>query len=71
MNEEIIHTYFAERFDRLEQNQSRLESKVDVVSEKVYDIHGRTSAIEVKSSVFGLAGGFFAGLLLWLKSHIG
>ena len=68
MSEQTLQSYIDDRFNRLEE---KIDSNHKDISEKVYDIHGRTSAIEVKSSVFGLAGGFFAGLLLWLKSHIG
>ena len=38
--------------------------------EKLYDIHGRMSKQEVKSSIFGLLGGLIVAVLAWAKGHM-
>lgn len=52
----IAERYMVDRMDRMEQ-------KLDLNSEKLYEIHGETSALKVRASVFGLFGGFLAALL--------
>lgn len=39
--------------------------------EKLYDMHGKVSKLEVKSSIFGMMGGLIVAFLAWAKGHIG
>ena len=39
--------------------------------EKLYDMHGKVSKLEVKSSIFGMLGGLIVAVLAWAKGHIG
>jgi hypothetical protein len=39
--------------------------------EKLYDMHGKVSKLEVKSSIFGMLGGLVVAFLAWAKGQIG
>lgn len=54
----------AERYiaDRLE----RIDAKLDDHAAKLYQIHGETSALKTRASIFGIFGGFLAALLSML-----
>jgi hypothetical protein len=37
--------------------------------DKIYDMHGKVSGLEVKSSIFGMVGGMIVAALAYLKGH--
>ncbi len=54
----------AERF--IVARLDRLEGKQDAQTIQITEINGKVSGLEVKSSIFGVAGGFLATILAFL-----
>jgi len=57
------------KIDGIIERLDRIEQKQDAQGEKIYDMHGKVSRLEVKSSIFGMIGGAVVALLAYLKGH--
>ena len=50
-----------------EVREIKVEQKAQ--GEKIYDIHGKVSKLEVKSSLWGMVGGALVALLAFVRGH--
>lgn len=57
------------KIDFIVDSLKRIETNQVAQGEKIYDMHGKVSQLEVKASIFGMIGGVIVAVVAALRGH--